>query len=164
MDINEEPRTSSRRTGLETVAQMMERFSAAASAAICFGTPVKIDDRTIIPVAEVVAGFGAGGGGGEGKQEPERGVEVEEGKASGSGEGAGGGGFSRARPVAAVIVSPEGVTVEPVVDATQIAMAGVAAAAFLGFWFVRMQMITSAALRKEKTPSLKSIAGALKRM
>jgi uncharacterized spore protein YtfJ len=163
MNNNEETKTGSRRTGLETVAQMMKRFSATASADTCFGAPVKVDDRTIIPVAEVVSGFGAGGGGGEGKEGPEPGTGDSEGQA-GSGEGAGGGGFTRSRPVAVVVVAPEGVTVEPVIDATQIAMAGLAAGAFLGFWLVRMLAITEAPARKAKTPSLKSIVGTLKRI
>lgn len=164
MNNTEGTKTGGRQTGLETVAKIMKRFSTIASAGACFGAPMKVDDRTIIPVAEVIAGFGAGGGGGEGPDGIEPGADASEGKTPGSGEGAGGGGFTRSRPVAVVVVAPDEVTVEPVVDATQIAMAGLAAGAFLGFWLMRMRTITGAPVRKDKAPSLKSISGALKRI
>ena len=41
----------------------------------------------------------------------------------GYGGGGGGGGFSAGRPVAAIIVEPEGVRIEPIVDPTKIALA-----------------------------------------
>ena len=42
---------------------------------------------------------------------------------SSGGSGIGGGGGSAGRPVAAIIIGPEGVRVEPVVDVTKIALA-----------------------------------------
>ena len=42
---------------------------------------------------------------------------------SGGGSGIGGGGGSAGRPVATIIIGPEGVQVEPVVDVTKIALA-----------------------------------------
>jgi uncharacterized spore protein YtfJ len=39
----------------------------------------------------------------------------------------GGGGGSSGRPVAIIIIGPDGVTVKPVVDVTKIALAGVTA-------------------------------------
>jgi uncharacterized spore protein YtfJ len=162
--MDNESKNGGRQACLGSVVQMLKRFSATANASTCFGTPVTVDDRTLIPAAEVVAGFGAGGGGGEGKEGLEPDTGDSDGKATGSGEGAGGGGFTRVRPVAVVVVGPDGVTVEPVVDATQIAMAGVAAGAFLGFWLLRMLAITEAPARKDKSPSLKSVVGALKRL
>jgi uncharacterized spore protein YtfJ len=162
--MGKETKNGRGQAGLGSVVQLLERFIATASASTCFSSPVEVGDRTIIPVAEVVTGFGAGGGGGEGKEEPEPGAGNSDAKDMNSGEGGGGGGFTRSRPVAVVVIAPEGVTVEPVVDATQIAMAGLAAGAFVGFWFVRMLALTEAQARKEKAPSLKSIAGAIKRM
>jgi uncharacterized spore protein YtfJ len=41
----------------------------------------------------------------------------------GSGEGGGGGGRVLSRPVAAIVISPTGVRVEPIVDVTKIALA-----------------------------------------
>jgi uncharacterized spore protein YtfJ len=152
----EEPNGGARRESLRSVVKMMDRFKDIASASTCFGTPIQVGDQTIIPAAEVMAGFGAGGGSGEGP------AADDDDEGTGSGEGAGGGGFSRARPIAVVVVAPEGVTVEPVLDVTQIAMAGVAAGAFLGFWLVRMLAITEAPARKDRPPSLQSVVKALK--
>jgi hypothetical protein len=49
-----------------------------------------------------------------------------------------------------------------VLDVTQIAMAGLAAGAFLGFWLVRMLAITEAAAVRDKPPSLRAVVKALK--
>jgi uncharacterized spore protein YtfJ len=46
-----------------------------------------------------------------------------EGENAGGGGGGGGGGASFARPVAAVVVSPQGVWVEPIVDVTKLGLA-----------------------------------------
>ena len=152
----EEPNGGARRESLRSVVKMMDRFKDIASANTCFGTPIPVGDQTIIPVADVMAGFGAGGGSGEGPA-PDDDIE-----GTGSGEGAGGGGFSRARPVAVVVVATEGVSVEPVLDITQIAMAGLAAGAFLGFWLVRMLAVTETPAHRNRTPSLQSVVKALK--
>lgn len=151
----EEPNGGARRESLRSIVKMMDRFKDIASANTCFGAPIEVGEQTIIPVADVMAGFGAGGGSGEG-------TAPDDDEGTGSGEGAGGGGFSRSRPVAVVVVAPEGVTVEPVLDVTQIAMAGVAAGAFLGFWLVRMLAVTEAPARKDKPPSLQAVVKALK--
>jgi uncharacterized spore protein YtfJ len=109
---------------LDTIEQVMDSLHAAASVEAVFGAPVKQRDTLIIPAAEVVAvsGFGVGQGFGG----PENGP----GAAGGAGGGGGGGGSAYARPVAVIIVSPEGVRVEPVFDITKIALAGVTFAAF----------------------------------
>lgn len=106
-----------RDSSLDTIEQVMDSLHAAASVEAVFGAPVKQRDTLIIPAAEVVAvsGFGVGQGfGGPG----------------GAGGGGGGGGSAYARPVAVIIVSPEGVRVEPIFDYTKIALAGVTFAAF----------------------------------
>lgn len=106
---------------LDTIEQIMDGLHAAASVEAVYGAPVKQRDTLIIPAAEVLAvsGFGVGQGFGG----PENGQE-------GAGGGGGGGGSAYARPVAVVIVSPEGVRVDPVFDLTKIALASVTFAAF----------------------------------
>ncbi len=65
------------------------------------GEPMKVDGHTLIPLVSVGFGFGAGTGEGS---DPKRGA--------GTGGGtAGGGGV---KPVALVVVNPDGVRVEPV--------------------------------------------------
>ena len=136
-----------------TVGDMYARFLSVACADTCFGEPVQVDDKTLIPTAEVMcaSGFGAGfGKAGEHKQDE-------------SGPGAGGGwGVTRSRSVAVVVVSPDGITVEPVVDATQIALAGIAATAFVGYWILRLMKKVGEVPEKGKGPSLKSFVNLVK--
>jgi uncharacterized spore protein YtfJ len=71
------------------------------------GEPVKVGDYTIIPLVSI--GFGFGVGSGTGKSD-----ELIKGEGSG-GASAGGGGL---RPVAVVVIGPEGAKVEPIKGAT----------------------------------------------
>ncbi len=84
-----------------------------------FSQPVTVGDHTIINASEYSAtlGMGYGGGGGMGPN-PEETTQ----QANGYGGGGGGGGATMSRPVAAIIVSPSGVRVEPIVDVTKIAI------------------------------------------
>jgi uncharacterized spore protein YtfJ len=93
-------------------AGVTDKIFAAAQPGSVFSQPVVVGSTTIITASEVVATGGAGFGG-----EPQQG-----------GGGGGSGGFSMGRPVAAIIISADGeVKVQPVVDATKIAHAGIAA-------------------------------------
>jgi uncharacterized spore protein YtfJ len=85
-----------------------------------FSQPVTNGPYTVITASEVTVGMGAGYGGGGGV-----GTEEEGGQAGGSGfgGGGGGGGTALARPVAAIIIEPNGVRVEPIMDPTKIALA-----------------------------------------
>jgi uncharacterized spore protein YtfJ len=103
----------------------MEKLLAAARPGAVFGEPVKAENYTIITASEIGAGggfgFGFGGGTSPAATSGETPGEKQEGVSGGSGVGGGGG--STGRPVAAIIIGPEGVRVEPVVDATKIALA-----------------------------------------
>ena len=142
---------------LQSIAANYDRFLATASANTCFGDPIQVDDKTIIPTAEVICGAGFGLGVGKGTN------AADEEKDQGEGGGGGGGGFTRSRAVAVVTVSPTGITVEPIVDATQIAMAGIAATAFVGYWLLRLMKSTDGASDGKRGPSLKSFKGLLKK-
>jgi uncharacterized spore protein YtfJ len=110
----------------ERVAAGFARLLEAAAVSRVFGAPVERDGQTVIPVAEILAvgGFGVGAGGGR----------AAEGRRTGS--GAGGGGQAFARGIAAVVVSREGVRVEPILDVTKIALAALTAAGFVfACWF-----------------------------
>jgi uncharacterized spore protein YtfJ len=114
--------TGYRGPSLDTIEQVMDGLHAVASVEAVFGAPVKQRDTLIIPAAEVVAFSGFGAGQGFDGPEGEAGVS--------GGSGGGGGGSAHARPVAVIVLSPEGVRVEPVFDLTKIALAGVTFAAF----------------------------------
>lgn len=111
----------------EKATELMNRIFDAARPEAVYSEPVTSGDYTVITASEISVGlgFGYGGGGGAGPV-PTEGEEEETGTSKegiGFGSGGGGGGGSSARPVAAIIVDPNGVRVEPIVDATKIIVA-----------------------------------------
>jgi uncharacterized spore protein YtfJ len=120
--------------GLEMFQDTMEEFLAAADVRVVYGEPIQHEDTIIIPTAEVLCGLGFGVGSGRGSDAEENSTKP----ASGSGSGGGGGGRILSRPVAVVVASPEGVRVEPVVDITKIALAGLTALGFMVGMMFRM--------------------------
>jgi uncharacterized spore protein YtfJ len=119
---------------VEAIQNTLDGFVATADVTAVYGEPVEHGDTIIIPTAEVLClmGFGVGYGGGssqdEDKDKPDE----------GSGGGGGGVGRVLARPVAVIIASPEGVRIEPVVDATKISLAALTAAGFMIGMLFRM--------------------------
>lgn len=103
----------------------MDTYLSTADVDAVYGEPFEKDGNVIIPAAEIVAGFGFGIGFGHGSSQ-DSGKPV-----SGSSGGGGGGGQIFSRPVAVIIASSEGVRIEPVVDLTKIALAGLTAGAFV---------------------------------
>jgi uncharacterized spore protein YtfJ len=75
----------------ELLHALGESLGSSATVRNVFGDPVKVDHRTIIPVAKI--GYGMGGGGAERNSDM---------------GGGGGGGAMRAVPVGVVEVTPEG--------------------------------------------------------
>lgn len=100
--------------------ELMARLFDITKPGAVFSQPVTQGAYTVITASELTAGIGVGygGGGGSGQETPES-----EQSGVGFGGGGGGGGGTLARPVAAIIIGPEGVRVEPIVDATKIAIA-----------------------------------------
>jgi len=102
-----------------------------------FGEPQVLEDQTLIPVAQVGYGFGLGFGQGS---QPEAESEAEpeaEGAPGASGIGGGGGGGASARPLGAIVVTPERVYFEPVQDQGQIALFGIGFATLFIFELAR---------------------------
>jgi uncharacterized spore protein YtfJ len=108
----------------EQANALMERLFSITRPKAVFSKPVTQGEYTVITASELTAGLGYGYGGGGG-------VNPRSGESSGSqpmseggfGRGGGGGGGTTARPVAAIIMGPDGVRVEPIVDPTKIAIA-----------------------------------------
>jgi uncharacterized spore protein YtfJ len=88
-----------------------------------FGEPQVMEDKTIIPVARVGYGFGLGFGSGTGLPE-------EEGVPASSGEGGGAGGGASAKPLGAVVVTPECVYFEEVREDSKVALFKLGVVAF----------------------------------
>jgi uncharacterized spore protein YtfJ len=96
-------------TALAAITKLFDVYQPG----VIFSEPTTVGDNTVITAAEVYVGMGLGFGRGSG----------DAGENSGEGGGGGGGGGSAGRPVAAIIISPKGVQVEPIVDVTKIALA-----------------------------------------
>ena len=108
--------------------ELIDKLIATARPSAVFSQPVTAGDYTVITAAEVSIGVGFGSGGGGGGSEPAEkaaveGVAQDQPENNGYGNGTGGGGASAARPVAVITIGPSGVEVEPIVDATKIAIA-----------------------------------------
>ncbi len=131
----EEIQTRHRREAIEssqTVQTTLSRFLDAGTVKAVYGEPATYGEITIIPAAEVVSvmAFGTGEGSGATGQ--------------GGGSGGGGGGRILSRPVAAVVITPNGVRIEPIVDITKVWLAGLTAAGFVFGMLARM--------RRRRTP------------
>jgi uncharacterized spore protein YtfJ len=98
----------------------IEKTREAANWQAAFGEPLVVEDRTIIPVAQVSYGFGLGFGT---PAEPQ-----EEGDPADGPEGGGGGSGVSAKPLGAIVVTPERVYFEPVGDQSKIALFGMGVA------------------------------------
>jgi len=103
--------------------EMVKALAAAGSGAGAVGPVTTVGDRSVVPLVETIFSGGYGGGGG--------------GEADSAGAGGGGGGFGRSRTVAVVDVTPDGVTIRPVLDKTAITLAGIGAAVGLLRAFMR---------------------------
>ncbi|HET9918890.1 MAG TPA: hypothetical protein VFQ30_03540 [Ktedonobacteraceae bacterium] len=126
----------------QQLTRSMEKIFSAAHASSVFSEPVTNGGYTVITACEVAAGggFGSGQGNGTGPEQVGEGSQSQ--LTSGGGGGIGGGGFSRGRPIAAIIVGPEGVTIRPILDLTRIALAGI------GLWSSVLVLFRKAASRK----------------
>ena len=127
------------------IPPMLDRVLAAARSDAVYSQPIISGNDTVITASEVTAGggFGSGIGFGPGMSPPEQEQSSEEGSSSeqadSGGGGLGGGGGSAGRPVAIIIIGPDGVTVKPVFDLTKIALAGVTAGITLLTMFRRVR-------------------------
>jgi uncharacterized spore protein YtfJ len=116
MDRNSESLFFSPMASHKEGIKLMERLTDVGQPGAVYSDPVTVDGHTVITASEVTVGLGYGfGGGGEATGEAE-------GEPGGYGGGGGGGGAG-ARPVAAIHVSADGVSVEPIVDVTKLALA-----------------------------------------
>jgi uncharacterized spore protein YtfJ len=97
-----------------------------------FGEPVVAQDKTLIPVARVGYSFGLGFGNGPGRPEAEG-----ESTSGGAVGGGGGGGGASAKPLGALVVTPDCVYFEPVRDEGKIILCSLGVAALFIFQLTR---------------------------
>ncbi len=103
----------------QVAERTMSRFLRAGSVEAVYGEPIQRGDVTIIPAAEIVGAMGFGLGSGTGQT------------GQGNASGAGGGGGIQSRPVATVVITPNGVRVQPIVDMTKLWLAGLTTVGFI---------------------------------
>jgi len=108
-------------SSLDVVQTTFDQLLSTANVSAVYARPVRQGDTMVITAAEVfsVVGFGIGEGSGQ--------------QADQKGGGSGGGGMGRAfsRPVAVVVCTPNGVSIQPVMDRTKLWMAALNAAGFM---------------------------------
>jgi uncharacterized spore protein YtfJ len=129
-----------------SVEQVLGRLTNAARVDAVFGQPIEREGATVIPCAEVAVGLGMGTGSGP---------MDEHGRPMGGGGGGGGGG--RGRPIAVVVMTRDGVRVEPVLDLTKIVLATFSTGAFILFWLARLTRLG----RSGKGPSFSQLKKAI---
>jgi uncharacterized spore protein YtfJ len=79
------------------VRELLERFGGAR---LCYGEPVRVGERAVVPVAKVRVAGGWGYGSGE----------------DGDGDGGGGGGWLEAQPIGYLDCGPDGTRFEAIPD------------------------------------------------
>jgi uncharacterized spore protein YtfJ len=105
----------------EVLQKTVDQYLSTASVNAVFSKPVRQGDTVVITAAEVACGFGFGVGEGMGQ----------DGQSKGGGSGGGGGGQIFSRPVAVVVCTPQGVSIQPIMDRTKLWMAAVTAVGFM---------------------------------
>jgi uncharacterized spore protein YtfJ len=115
----------------EKLSQVLGSIYAAARPGAVYSEPVTSGSYTVITASEVMVGGGFGSGIGIGPTMSPSVKRVDEqmpqAQQQSVGGGLGGGGGSNGRPIAVIIIGPDGVTVRPVVDATKVALASITA-------------------------------------
>ena len=134
----------------DNIAHILSNLANTARADAVFGQPQEHNGYVVIPCSEVTAGLGMGFGGGPT-------LQSEQGPQTYGGGSAGGGGAS-GRPIAAIVISQEGVSVKPIVDVTKVALAGLTTGTFILLQLFQLFRQGRNA-KASKTPSL----GKLKR-
>jgi len=135
-----------------TLDQVMRRLLDVARVDTVFGQPVERGNTIIIPCSEMSVGLGLGGGGGFNA------TSEQSNQPGGGGSGGGGGGGANARPVAVIVMSQEGVRIEPIIDLTKIALASLTTGAFVLFWLSRLGRATRDK-KRSSFPQLKKAIG-----
>jgi uncharacterized spore protein YtfJ len=123
-------------TPSEPPDQMVEKIFGAARASAVYSEPVTTGAYTVITASEVTAGGGFGSGQGSGP------AEANGATGTAGGGGMGGGGGSSGRPVAVIVVGPDGVQVKPIFDVTKFGLAVLTAWAAMLLIVMRLKRAT----------------------
>jgi len=115
---------------LDELQKRFQEMQTKAGVRAVFGEVIEVNGRKLIPVAGVVYGFGMGGGQGPSRQEKDK----EKGEPP---LGGGGGGGMRVEPIAVIEVTNNTLKIQPIVNVTRVAIAGLLVSAWSVFWITR---------------------------
>ncbi len=119
--VEEQPAAAEVLSSYEVMQNTFDQLLSTANVNAVYSKPVRQGDTMVITAAETfsVMGFGVGEGSGQ------------QGEQKGGGSGGGGGGQAFSRPVAVIVCTPNGVSIQPVIDRTKLWMAAVTAIGFM---------------------------------
>jgi uncharacterized spore protein YtfJ len=116
-------------TDVERLLDTFGGLRKEANVNACFGEPVTVEGRTVIPIARIGYGLGMGAGRGpaaEAEEELEMGVG-----------GSGGAGAVMGSPLGVLEVTSQGTRVEPVIDRQMVSIVSMLVGAWSVFWLAR---------------------------
>jgi uncharacterized spore protein YtfJ len=102
----------------EKLISILDKMVEIAKPENAFNKPIESQNHTVIGASEVIVSMGVGFGGGNKQPQGDDKSESKKG-------GGGGGGISLCRPVASIVMSSNGVTIQPIFDYTKIAIAAI---------------------------------------
>ena len=114
----------------DSVVQVLGRLVDTMKTSSVFGQPIEYSDRIVIPCSNMSVNLGMGFGSGPVIQDSDQ-----EKRRMGGG---GGGGSAMGRPMAIIVMSKDGVSVQPIPDVTRIVVTALATAALTLMWFSRL--------------------------
>ncbi len=126
--MSEKMENGSQIYGAREAHQFLDHLGQTGRAKSVFTARVEANGYTIIQAAEVGLSGGVGFGG-----------SVSSTDEHSEGGGGGGGGYAFGRPVASVIIGPDGVRVEPIVDVTKLGLTLFSAAAAVLLTLIRIR-------------------------
>jgi uncharacterized spore protein YtfJ len=110
----------------DMLQKVSETLTSTATVKSVFGEPIRMDGKTVVPVAKILYGFGGGAGTGKNAAHPDQ-----------QGEGGGGGGGARAFPAGALEITEHHTRFVPFIDPAVIGAAFTAGAVLASVIFLR---------------------------
>jgi uncharacterized spore protein YtfJ len=135
---------------------LVDKIYSAAQPGAVFSQPVESGPYTVITACEVITGVGFGFGSGTSPAKTAKADTRSNGPRMTEGGGGGGGGGSMSRPVAAIVIGPQGVKVEPIVDVTKLGLAGITTWAAIALMAIRLARSSK---QSGRWPTLRSRLG-----
>ena len=119
-------------TDVQRVLEAFRDLRKEANVKACFGEPVTVEGRTVMPVARVGYALGLGAG------KPSIPGAEKQGDAMQKADAGGGGGLGvTSSPLGVVEVTPRGTRVEPIIDRQRVAIVSMLVGAWSAFWLAR---------------------------